>query len=118
MSESVVQSTFIKWCWINMRRYPELRLGFAVPNGAWTKNVRSALKLKREGLRAGVPDWMLPVRNHLMDKIGLAIEFKFGKNKLTKEQAEYQELLKGAGWQVETCYDWKVAASIVEEYLK
>jgi hypothetical protein len=115
-SESLTQTWFIKWTWINYRKYPELRLGFAVPNGAWTKNIMMAMKLKREGMRPGVPDWMLPVRSR--QYIGLAIEFKYGKNKLTKEQTIYQALLREQGWQVETCWDWKVAAGIVEEYLK
>ncbi len=115
-TESQIQQWFIKWTWINYRKYPELRLGFAVPNGAWTKNVALAMKLKREGLKAGVPDWMLPVKS--WHWFGLAIEFKSLHGKLTPAQIEYHALLVKQEWRVEVCRDWKTAADIVEEYLK
>ncbi len=116
-TESQIQQWFIKWCWINQRKYPKLRLGFAVPNQG-QRDVRNASRMKAEGLRAGVPDWMLPVSqggNHFYS--GLAIEFKRPGGKLTKAQEEYHALLKQEGWCVAICYDWKLAAEIVEDYL-
>lgn len=116
-TESQIQSSFVYWTRLNLRKHPDLRLGFSVPNGAWARNIKLAMKLKREGMRPGVPDWMLPVKS--WQWIGLAIEFKRpGSGKLSKEQAEYHQLLKDQGWMVEVCTDWKVAAGIVSEYLK
>ncbi|MES2367781.1 MAG: VRR-NUC domain-containing protein [Pseudomonadota bacterium] len=98
-------------------KYPALRLAFAVPNGAWTMNKAMAVKLKREGLRVGVPDWILPVRTQFY--AGLAIEFKRSPGvKLSNQQAEYHELMRSHGWSVHVCTTWQSAAAVVEEYLK
>jgi hypothetical protein len=113
--ESLIQQAFIKWCWLNERKYPELRLGFAVPNQG-QRDVRNARRMKAEGMRAGVPDWMLPIPS--WNCWGLAIEFKAPGGKLTELQKQYHELLRTYDWRVEVCYDWKAAADIVLEYLK
>ncbi len=113
-TESLIQQAFIKWCWLNERKYPELKLGFAVPNQG-LRDARNARRMKAEGMRAGVPDWMLPVM--AWDKAGLAIEFKAPGGKLTVLQLAYHKLLSNHDWRVEVCYDWRSAADIVAEYL-
>ena len=125
--ESQIQSAFVMWCQLNERGYPALKLAFSVPNGAWAKNYAMAAKLKREGMRAGIPDWILPARGkilidpYLSDQWqwspGLAIEFKRLGAKVTKGQANYHALLRQQGWRVEVCNDWYSARQIVEEYL-
>ena len=125
-TESQIQSAFVEWCRRSEKKYPALKLAFSVPNGAWTKNYAMAAKLKREGMRPGVPDWMMPhsskisidERNLAVKfKHGLAIEFKRPGGKCTTIQLAYHKLLMQGGWQVEVCSDWQVARQIVEEYL-
>lgn len=120
--ESAVQAAFITWTRHAEARYPALRLAFSVPNGAWTRNYAMAMKLKREGMRKGVPDWMLPVSlrddfGNVLGSVGLAIEFKRKGAKPTVEQLEYHSLLRDQGWRVEVCDDWQKAREIVQEYL-
>lgn len=114
-TESQIQSAFIAWTRLAQSKYPTLRLAFSVPNGAWTRNYATAVKLRKEGLRAGVPDWMLPYGN--ANHHGLAIEFKRPGAKPTKQQLEYHGLLRLEYWRVEVCDDWEKAKEIVEDYL-
>ena len=121
-TESQIQAAFITWTRHAEARFPALKLAFSVPNGAWTKNYAMAAKLKREGMRPGVPDWMLPVVTWRHKGLnvkwhGLAIEFKRPGAKATGQQAAYHILLRDQGWQVEVCNDWQVARQIAEKYL-
>ena len=122
-TESQIQSAFITWTRYAEARYPALKLAFSVPNGAWTKNIALAMKLKREGMRPGVPDWILPVvqwSNRGAGYVtwhGLAIEFKRPGAKVNKQQFAYHDLLRDQGWLIEVCNDWQVARQRVEKYL-
>ncbi len=53
-SEASEQITLIQWCDINRCKYPELGLIFHIPNGG-KRNKLEAIKLKKEGVKAGVP---------------------------------------------------------------
>jgi hypothetical protein len=114
MSEHDTQCAFVTWCAWNESKHPELRLGFAVPNGG-PRNIITAKKLKAEGVRSGVPDYCLPV--HRGGYIALWIEFKFGKNKLSPAQTDYIERLKSHRHCVAVCYSVDEAISAVEGYL-
>jgi hypothetical protein len=96
-TEHAIQSGFISGCRIMEAQYPDLALGFAVPNGGY-RTPTTAAKLQAEGVRPGVPDWMLPVARG--GHIGLAIEFKRPDGELSKAQREYLPRLAGAGWKV------------------
>ena len=54
MSEAQEQAAVIQWC--DIRRIPV----FHVPNGG-SRDKREAANLKRQGVRAGVPDLVVPV---------------------------------------------------------
>lgn len=112
-TEHQIQAAFIEWCRLNETRIPGLRLGFAVPNGGARAKVVAA-KLKAEGVRAGVPDWMCPWPTDFFN--GLAIEFKRGNNKPTKAQDDYMALLADASWQVSLCFSTEEAIKTVERY--
>ena len=120
-TEHQIQCAFIEWCARNEKKYPGLRLGFAVPNGG-LRNKATAGKLKAEGVRAGVPDWMCPVPVAKWQKqhsyLGLAIEFKVRPNKLTDAQCHYIADLLAQGWLVEVCYSREEAIKTVERYFE
>ena len=58
--ESGHQEAIIEWCAWNMQQYPELELLYHVPNGG-KRDKATAAVLKRQGVKAGVPDLVLPV---------------------------------------------------------
>ena len=126
-SEHQIQSAFADWCRMSEARYPALKLAFAVPNGSY-RHIATAVRAKREGQRAGVPDWILPVPR--LDSItertkvgilsrdsGLAIEFKRPGGRLTKEQKAWISLARIYGWRCEVCYSAEEAIKVVKEYL-
>lgn len=118
LTESQIQSSFILWCnfYLNQKLYPELDLIFSIPNGAWTKNVRVAVKLKREGLKPGVPDTFLPVARGIYH--GLFIEFKRNtKSKKSDNQIEWKNKLRKQGYCVLLAISCEGAIKIIKKYL-
>ena len=59
-SEATEQETVIQWCGWHEGKHPELKLIYHVPNGG-SRNTLEAANLKRQGVKAGVPDLCLPV---------------------------------------------------------
>lgn len=112
--EHDIQAAFVTWCRLHEKKYPELKLAFAVPNGGH-RHAATAARLKAEGVRPGVPDWCLPVARG--GYIGLFVEFKSSKGKPSPAQLEYIGLLKTAGHRVVVCNDFLVAAEVVKMYL-
>lgn len=112
--EHDIQSAFIEWVRLAEKTDWRLQLLFAVPNGGH-RNVVTAVKLKREGVRAGVPDIMLPVACGPF--LGLAIEFKRPKKPTTDEQDGYIDRLIDAGWMVVVCTEADAAIRTVKDYL-
>jgi len=76
-SEATEQETLIQWCGWQQSKYPELKLIYHIPNGG-SRNTLEAANLKRQGVKAGVPDLCLPVARNGFH--GLYIEMKYGKN--------------------------------------
>lgn len=102
-------------------RYPALKRLFHVPNGGLRNKVTSA-KLKAEGVRPGVPDYIFPVRVGWMeygDKYhGLAIELKRKKSsKMSDEQADWINWFDDNGWRAVVCKGHAHAWAVICEYL-
>ncbi len=112
--ESGHQEALFRWCEFQMQRFPELKLLYHVPNGG-KRDKATAVALKRQGVKAGVPDLCLPVAAGGYH--GLYIELKAGKNKTTKLQNEWLEDLKNQGYCTAVCYGWQEAAEKITEYL-
>ena len=108
------QVALIDWCKFHEGKYPELKMLYAVPNGGH-RHVATAIKLKREGVRAGVPDLCLPVARG--GSHGLYVEMKCLPNKPTKEQAVWIENLREQGYMSIVCYDWITASEALKAYL-
>jgi hypothetical protein len=95
-------------------RYPQLRLLFAVPNGG-ARNKIVAGKLKAEGVKAGVPDYIFPAS--APGYIGLAVELKRLDGYASREQKQWVEWLRAAGWRVEVCRGADAAWKVIREYI-
>jgi len=111
MSEHQTQSAFFDW--VARQKFEGVELMHAIPNGG-QRHPAVAAKLKKEGVKAGVPDVAWPVQRGGF--IGLAIEFKHGDGNPTKEQRERITAMQKEGWLVAVCWDWQAAARLVQGY--
>lgn len=112
--ESGHQEALFSWAAYNMQRMPELEYMHHVPNGG-KRDKATAIALKRQGVKAGVPDIHLPVPRG--EYHGLYIELKAGKNTTTAKQREWLEFLRQQGYYTAVCYGWQIAAELIEKYL-
>ena len=113
-SEETEQITLIDWCNINICRYPELELIYHVPNGG-KRNKSEAIRLKRAGVKKGVPDLFLPAARG--NYHGLYIEMKYGNGKTSKEQKEWIEKLNKQGYKAVVCNGFEEARETIERYI-
>jgi len=98
-TEHQEQCAVFDWAANHERKYPALKMLFAIPNGGQlTKGGRSWARLKAEGARKGVLDICLPVP--MWGYHGLWIEMKRNdsKAKPTKEQQWWLEMLTALGY--------------------
>lgn len=114
-SEAVAQAQLMAWAQFMSSKYPELELLFHIPNGG-SRNKIEAANLKRQGVKAGVPDLCLPVARGKYH--GLYIELKVKGNKPTELQKEWNQKLRDQGYRAEICYEFEGAQSVILEYLK
>ncbi len=113
--ESVEQTMIFQWARMIGNRHPEVNLMYAVPNGG-SRNRIEAANLKKQGVKAGVPDICLPVARQEFH--GLYIELKRKKGSGTStEQKEWIEQLEQQGYKAVICFGFDDAKQVLEEYL-
>jgi hypothetical protein len=95
-------------------KHPELRLLFAVPNGG-DRHPAVAAKMKAEGVKAGVPDYLLPVARGGFH--GLAIELKTATGSPSREQRQWIADLRAQGYRADVCKGWLQAFNTITDYL-
>ncbi len=115
-SEHEDQVAVFQWAALYEHRWPALALLFAVPNGGH-RHIVVAKKMKKEGVKAGVPDMFLPVA--LGGYHGLFIEMKRfdGKNPRGGQETWLRNLAAG-DYAVFLCRGSKAATDVLEAYLK
>lgn len=96
-------------------QYPELDLLYHIPNGG-SRNKIEAANLKKQGVRAGVPDLCLPVARG--EYHGLYVEMKYGENKPTQKQKEWLEKLTKQGYKTAVAYSCDAAEDILLKYIR
>ena len=115
------QCAFFDWCRLNENKYPQLKWIFAIPNQG-RRNPTIGARFKREGMKAGVSDVFVPVpfMYDYGDSMsgGLFIEFKYGKNKLTDAQKDFQEEMQAREYDVAVVYSSEEAIELVKNYLQ
>lgn len=112
--ESGHQEAIIEWCSWNIQQYPELDLLYHVPNGG-KRDKATAIALKRQGVKAGVPDLVLPVAR--CGYHGLYIELKAPGGSVQKSQREYIKRLRQQGYLAVICYGWQESVQLISDYL-
>ncbi len=111
-TEASEQMMLVSWMSL---KYPKIsNLLVHIPNGVYS-SVRTGARMKRLGLRAGVPDLVVFCARHGFH--GLFIEMKSEKGRLTKTQIEYHKLLEEQGYLVKTARGFDEAKEIIESYL-
>ena len=115
MSEHKEQCAVIKWAAWEKKKHPELVNLFAIPNGE-KRDIATAVKLKAEGVLAGVPDLFLAAPRGAF--AGLFLEMKIKPNKPTEKQLEVMANLQAQNYDVHVCYSSKEAINVIENYLK
>jgi hypothetical protein len=126
--EGVAQTNLFRFYAHIAGSVPEVAWAFHVPNGGH-RHITVAAQLKAQGVKAGVPDILIPVPSAVpMDDksaalylsankcvaptryVGLAIELKVGTNRASKEQTRWQARFQQSGWRAVVCYGWESAA--------
>ncbi|WP_299733881.1 VRR-NUC domain-containing protein [uncultured Endozoicomonas sp.] len=113
--EGIQQSHFFNWLKF---AYPEVYdHAFHVPNGG-RRDGKTGAKLKREGVKAGVPDIVVATsKGHWH---GLFIEFKAARPhsaSVSTEQKQWIERLSRAGYLAVVCRGLEEAKKAIEDYL-
>lgn len=113
-TESGAQEMLFTWAMWQQEGRPELKLLYHVPNGG-KRDAKTGRALKRQGVKAGVPDLCLPVARGGYHS--LYIELKVGKNTTSQKQKEWIAALRQQGNYVSVCYGWEEAKETIENYL-
>lgn len=127
MSEHSEQAAFIDWCAWNMRKYPELDLLFAIPNGVPLSDYRGSRAhqnmiagkrmnmLKAEGFRPGVCDLFFPAARGGYH--GMFIEMKTKTGRLSENQKEFIAGVEKQGYICYVTHGADEAIACMELYL-
>lgn len=126
------QVALFNWIRRHEGTIPALRWCFAVPNGG-KRGMLTAKKLKAEGVRAGVPDLLLPLPKfyprsdprrpggqafgeHIIAH-GCWIEMKTAAGRVSPEQRDWHAYLTRVGYAVHVCYSASEARAALCAYL-
>lgn len=112
--EATEQERVINWATFYAKNFPELDLLYHVPNGG-SRNQLEAANLKRQGVKAGVPDLVLPVPRQQFH--GLYVEMKWGKNTTTEKQDWWLEQLRQQGYETAVCWSAEEAMDVIANYM-
>jgi len=110
-AEHKEQTMLIRWFRL---QYPK-EIMFAVPNGG-LRHIRTAARLKDEGVTAGVADLFL--MSPRGGKSGLFIEMKALKGRLTDSQQYFLTQAELKGYATSVCFGFDEAKKTIEDYLR
>lgn len=111
--EHRIQCACVQWFRMEFPKYRKLL--FAVPNGG-ARSAREGKSLKDEGVLAGVADLFLSVPNKQFH--GLYVELKTAKGKQQANQKEFEEAVKGQGYEYIVCHSFSEFMGTIVGYLR
>jgi hypothetical protein len=122
-------AALVKWAETQRHKgYKLSELLIHVPNGAYHGSDRKAAavvarKLREQGLREGVFDYILPIPLYppgVQGYVpGLWLEMKRTKGgKVSQEQIDFQFRMRTFGWQCEVAMGWVQAAAFITQHLQ
>ena len=110
------QAALFRWAASNEPRCPALRWLFAVPNGGHRRKAVAA-QLAAEGVKAGVPDVMLPVPRGGWHGLFIELKRADGRNRPTAQQRAWLDGLVDQGYRTAVAYGATEAIALVTAYL-
>ena len=114
-TEEQEQAAVMEWAMLMEKQLPELALLFHIPNGA-DRHPAVAAKLKRQGVKAGVPDLFLPVARGGFH--GLWVEMKRQKGgRLSDEQKAWMDALNAEHYLAVRADGAEAACDVIFKYL-
>ena len=113
-SEAQEQTALFQWAEMQKGKYPELQLMFAIPNGG-SRHVLEAVNLKKQGVKAGVPDICLPVARVGFN--GLYIELKIKGGRVKANQKEWIDELNNQKYKAVVCYGFEESKEVILDYI-
>lgn len=114
--EAEVQTSICQVLPFIYEQYPGLDLIFHIPNQRGSRSAQDNARLKRMGVKAGIPDFFLPVRKGKYH--GLFIEIKSQKGKLSDTQKEVISKINEQGYAVQVVKSVDDFLSMIDEYYK
>lgn len=114
-TEAQIQTAVFNWSKGAAIKWPELNYMYHTPNGG-SRNQIEAANLKRQGVKAGVPDICLPCSKG--NYHGLYIELKRQGGKATPKQNDYLTFLASQGYHTAICFSCDEAIATIEKYME
>ncbi len=114
-TEHMEAAMLIRWVIGAERIYPELALLYAIPNGG-KRSIKTARDLKAEGVKAGVPDYCLPVPCGGFNGLYLELKRQHG-GRVEPEQRAWLAALEAQGYRTEVARGWEAARDALRDYL-
>lgn len=115
-TEEQEQETLFAWAAANEAAHPALRLLFAIPNGGY-RHKQTAVRMKRTGVKPGVPDMCLPVACGGHHSLWIELKRRKGGH-VSVTQRTWQRMLEDEGNLCMVCYGWEDAARCITDYLR
>ena len=113
--EAAEQENVIKWARDNEKTYPFLWMLHSSLNGVKLSKIQAGKALK-QGMKKGVPDLFLPVKQGGFS--GLYIEMKSAKGRVSVEQSRYLKCAAENGYSVVVCYSAVEAINTIKAHLE
>lgn len=113
-SEHKEQVAYFQWVDLMAKQDSRYLNIFAIPNGG-LRNIVTAAKMKKEGVRKGVPDIaiMFPAQGYH----GMFLELKIKPNKPSKEQEEWIDRLMRSAYFATVCWSTEELIQTTEWYM-
>lgn len=116
-TEDQEQMALMEWARLNALKHEEFSLLYAIPNGMiGDRHVGYKLKMRKMGLKSGVPDLCLPIARQGFHSLYIEMKRKRG-GRLSPEQKVWIACLKQEGHRVEVCKGWAEASWMIADYL-
>lgn len=109
LSEDEEQEILVDWMDYNNILY------FAIPNGG-KRPIQTAVRLKRTGVKAGVPDLMICLPRGVYAGLFIELKRKVG-GIISLNQKLWLKNLNGAGYKATACRGADEAINLIQEYL-
>lgn len=113
-SEATEQIGIMAWCRAQESVSECLKYMYHCPNGG-SRNKIEAGKLKKQGVKAGVPDLHLPIPKGKY--CGLYIELKYADGTIQPSQKEWIKAMRQYGHFTCICYEGERAVQVIKEYI-